>query len=436
VIAYTAASSGNAFGKESQQAWILEISGAIGPATSDLINRTLDDATEKNCALLVLKMDTPGGLSKSMRVIIKRILSSPVPVVTYVAPNGARAASAGTYILYASHIAAMAPATNLGAATPVQIGAPQSPQPLPTGDHKNKSTKDTLKTKQLNDAIAYIRGLAALRNRNVDWAEEAVREAASITASKALEINVIDIIATDIEDLFFQIEGRKVRLNGQSVTINAKDLQRITLQPDWRNKFLSVITNPNIAYLLMMIGIYGLILEFYNPGMGLPGIVGAICLLLGLYALHLLPVSYVGIALILLGVMLMVTEAFVPSFGVLGVGGIIAFIIGSTLLIDTNIPVFRVAIPFIGSLALVSFLLLVLLLNLMLRSRHQKVVSGIEILIGQHALVVDDFEEEGLVTLEGELWNAKSKHPLKKGSLVIIAAVSGLTLTVKSDQEK
>jgi membrane-bound serine protease (ClpP class) len=308
---------------------VLDIGGPIGPATADYVERSFDKAIAEQADLIVLRMDTPGGLADSMRVIIQKILAAPVPVVGYVAPSGARAASAGTYILYACNIAAMAPGTNLGAATPIQIGGAslaQTPSEDEPAEPEAKPGKPGLEDKMVNDAVAYIRSLAQLRGRNADWAEKAVREAASLSASEALSADVIDLISADLNDLLAKIDGRKVEVGSQERTIETASAVVMTLEPDWRTELLGLITNPNVAYILMLIGIYGIILEFYNPGMVFPGVTGAISLLLALYAFQVLPVSYAGLALIGLGLALMVAEMMVPSFGTLGLGGIVAFV--------------------------------------------------------------------------------------------------------------
>ena len=363
----------------------LSIEGAIGPATDDYVARALESAAEGGAEMVVIRIDTPGGLDTAMRGIIKNISNSSIPVATYVAPTGARAASAGTYILYASHIAAMAPGTNLGAATPVQIGGISPPGPKKKEKEKDQADNadnDSMKKKVINDAAAYIRGLAELHNRNEEWAEKAVREAASIPASEALKLNVIDIIASDMADLLKQMDGREVLLQGQKRTLNTAGLSIRQLDPDWRSRLLSVITNPNIAYILMLIGIYGLILEFYNPGSIVPGTVGAIALLLALYSFQLLPVNYAGIALILLGVALMVAEAFQPSFGILGIGGLAAFVIGSVILIDTDLPGFGIDISVIITFAATSAVIFIFIVGIAIKARRRPVVSGVEELIG------------------------------------------------------
>jgi len=413
----------------------LTIEDVIGPATDDYIERALDSAAEAQAELVLIRMDTPGGLDTAMRGIIKNITNSSVPVATYVAPTGARAASAGTYILYASHVAAMAPGTNLGAATPVQLGG--IPAPGKEGQEKEESkpatpsNDDAKRNKVVNDAVAYIRGLAELHGRNQDWAEKAVREAASLQASEALKLNVIDIIATSVTDLLKQLDGYEVTVLSQKQTLQTDGLAIVEIEPDWRSRFLSVITNPNIAYILMLIGIYGLIFEFSNPGSIVPGTVGAICLLLALYSFQLLPINYAGMALILLGVALMVGEAFQPSFGVLGIGGTIAFVIGSIILMDTDVPGFGIDISVIVTFAAISVLVFIFVIGMAIKARRRPVVSGMEELIGGNAVVLEDFEGKGAVLIHSERWNAISDMPLHKGQKVNVKAIKGLILQVE-----
>lgn len=415
----------------------LTIDGIIGPATDDYIERALITAHESGAELVVIRMDTPGGLDTAMRGIIKNITNSPVPVASYVAPIGARAASAGTYILYASHIAAMAPGTNLGAATPVQIGG-LSPPETSDKDKQDKNGKPTattdgatMKKKAINDAVAYIRGLAQLHGRNEEWAEKAVREAASLPASDALKLNVIDIVASSVTDLLEQIDGRELIVQGEKTTLHTRGLPVEKLEPDWRSRFLSVITNPNIAYILMLIGIYGLILEFSNPGAIVPGTVGAISLVLALYAFQLLPVNYAGVGLIMLGVALMVGEAFEPSFGVLGIGGVIAFVIGSIILMDTEVPGFGIDISVIVTFALLSALIFIIVVGMAIKARRRPVVSGLEELVGGEAVVIDDFDQKGTVSIHSETWQAFSSTPLHKGQQVKVTGIKGLILQVE-----
>ena len=413
----------------------LTIEDIIGPATDDYIKRALESAKEAHAELVLIRMDTPGGLDTAMRGIIKNITNSSVPVATYVAPTGARAASAGTYILYASHVAAMAPGTNLGAATPVQLGGMPGPKKEEQEKEESKPASpgndDAKMKKVINDAVAYIRGLAELHGRNQEWAEKAVREAASLQASEALKLNVIDIIAASVPDLLKQLNGYEVTVLGKKQTLQTDGLTILEIQPDWRSRFLSVITNPNIAYILMLIGIYGLIFEFSNPGSIVPGTVGAIAILLALYSFQLLPINYAGMALILLGVALMVGEAFQPSFGVLGIGGTIAFVIGSIILMDTEVPGFGIDISVIVTFAAISVLVFIFVIGMAIEARRRPVVSGMEELLGGNAIVLEDFEGKGTVSIHSERWNAISDMPLHKGQQVKVKAIKGLILQVE-----
>lgn len=421
-------------------ALLLTLDGIVGPATADYVIRGLAAAREQNAAAVVLRIDTPGGLDASMRDIIRAILASPIPVISYVAPNGARAASAGTYILYASHVAAMAPATNLGAATPISLGGSSKPaeppdkQPPPGHEGSpGRTGQDPAEAKAINDAVAYIRALAALRGRNADWAEQAVRGAASLTAGEAHARNVIDLIADDLPDLMAKAEGRSVRVGNGMVTLHTKDLRVLARDPDWRTQVLSVITNPNLALLLLMAGIYGLIFEFMTPGALFPGIFGAICLLVGLYALSALPLTYAGIALVLLGISLMVAEIFAPTLGVLGIGGAVSFILGALLLIDTDTPAFGVSIPLMAGIAAASLGMTFLVGRLALRSRQAPIVSGAESLIGQRIKVLSWADRQGYVAAAGERWRATGPAGLAAGDAVVITAVRGVTLQVRAD---
>ncbi len=430
---------------------LLDIKGPIGPATSDHVSRGLEKAAEQDATVFILRMDTPGGLDSSMREIIQAILASPVPVVSYVAPSGARAASAGTYISYASHVAAMAPGTNLGAATPVQIGGPGmpplSPPKAPGNDEKEteKNAKDApaesappsaMRRKVESDARAYIRSLAQMRGRNVEWAEKAVKEAASLSADEALRENVIDLIADDVPDLLAKLDGREVVVQSKPRRLETSGLGVTYLKADWRTELLAVITNPNVAYILMLIGIYGLLFEFYSPGLVGPGVIGAICLLLALYAFHVLPVSYTGLALTLLGVALMVAEAFLPSFGILGIGGIAAFVIGSIMLMDSDVPGFTIAWQLIGSVALGAGGLLMLVLTLLARSRRRAVVSGPEDMIDDSGPVLDWAGNEGTVRIHGEIWRARAEGSISPGQHVRVVGIDGLTLDVEPDNQR
>jgi len=407
----------------------LSIEGAIGPSTSDYIERALEATSSGGVELVVLRMDTPGGLDTSMRTIIKAITTAPVPVASYVAPTGSRAASAGTYILYASNIAAMAPGTNLGAATPVQIGG-ISP-PAQDKETEAEPVKDAAKNKAINDAAAYIRGLAKLRGRNQEWAEKAVREAASLSADEALQLGVIDLVANDMTDLLEKLDGREVTVQGVQRTLHTAGLPVRIIVPDWRTRLLGVITNPNVAYILLLIGIYGLILEFYNPGTFVPGTVGAICLLLALYSFQLLPINYAGMALILLGVALMIGEAFQPSFGMLGIGGVTAFIFGSIILINTDAPGFGIDLSVIFAFALSSVLIFVFVVGMAVKARRRPVVSGSEQMVGAEGTALADFDHEGQVFVHSEYWKAITPSPLHKGQQVRVIGMKGLTLQVE-----
>ena len=389
--------------------------GAIGPASADFVRRALTRAEKDKAQLVILQMDTPGGLDTSMREMIKHILASPVPVATYVAPSGARAASAGTFILYASHHAAMAPGTNLGAASPVSIGGGG-------GQEKKDAGPDTMTKKVTNDAVAYIRSLAQLRGRNADWGEKAVREAVSLPAEEAVKLKVIDHVAADVPDLLKKL--------------GKGDAQIVQVEVDWRTRILGVITNPSVAYILILLGIYALIFEFTNPGLVLPGVVGAICVLLALYAFHLLPVNYAGLLLIVLGIAFMVAEAFLPAFGSLGIGGLIAFVLGSIILIDADrVPAgFDIPYALVGGVAAASAAFVFLTIGIAVRNRRRPVVTGREQMIGAPAEALEDFEREGWARVHGESWRVRSNAPVRRGDRLQVTAIDGLTLTVEVER--
>ncbi|GAA3920732.1 nodulation protein NfeD [Litoribacillus peritrichatus] len=447
-------------GHASPAAWVIDIKGAIGPATSDHMIRGLEFANEQNAPFVILRVDTPGGLSSAMRQMIKAILSSEIPIIAFVSPSGARAASAGTYLLYASHLAAMAPATNLGAATPVQIGTPSLPelpktptpkeespdspndqpnnqannqandQPKDSETNSEHSATSAMERKIINDAVAYIQGLAELRQRNKTWAKQAVVKGASISSEQALKINVINYIAESIPDLLDQIDGQTIVINHRDIRIQSQKIDVYYHPIDWRSEFLGVITNPNVAYILLLIGIYGLIFEFSNPGMAVPGVIGAVCLLLAMYAFQVLPVNYAGLALIVLGLSLIIAEAFIPSFGILGFGGIAAFVMGSIILMDTKVPGFQIAIPLIASIAAAGALLLLITLILVVKARQQKVITGTSQLVGSSTSIERIHNGVPYVRLEGELWQAESHQPLDTDDKVKVTSVDGLILKV------
>lgn len=421
---------------------VAEIHGAISPASAAYFLRALEEARRAQAGLLVLRLDTPGGLDAAMRDMIQGILASPVPVAVWVAPSGARAASAGTYLLYASHLAVMAPGTNLGAATPVAIGLggdggrPGADRPEQGRDGKGRApAAGAMERKAVQDAAAYLRSLAQLRGRNAEWAERAVREAESLSAEEALAQKVIDFVAADLPELLQKAGGRKVRLAAGEATLALEGSTVVTVERTWKERLLAAIADPNIALILMMLGVYGLLFEFYTPGFGVAGISGAICLLLALYALAMLPVNATGALLIVLGIALMVTEAFVPSFGAFGIGGGVAFVAGALMLIDAEVPGLEVSLAFVVPLATASALVLGGAGALALRARKRPPVAGAEAMVGGRAVALEDIAGEGWVQAFGERWKARCAAPLVKGTRAKIVAVDGLTLVVEPEDK-
>lgn len=417
-----------------------ELTGVIGPPATHHVAAAIDEAAARNAELLILQINTPGGLETSTRDIIESILASPTPIVGYVAPSGGRAASAGTFILYATHVAAMAPGTNVGAATPVQIGSPidpggGSPAPAEPDDERGTSS-DALDRKAVNDSAAFIRSLADLRGRNAEWAERAVRQGEAVSAAEALELGAIETVAADLPALLADLEGRRVTTRAGERVLSTSGAVVERIEPGAITRILAFIANPNIAFLLMLIGVYGLIFEFANPGAVAPGVIGAIALLLGLYALNQLPLNYAGLALLLLGIAFLVAEVVTPSFGILGLGGIVAFIIGGAMLVDTDIPELRLSWGVIVTSALLTGGFVLLAVGASVRAHRRRVATGREGLLEDRAEVLDWSGAAGHVRAAGERWRAMGPAGLRPGSHVRIVQVDGLTLHVTDDPLK
>lgn len=414
---------------------VFDVKGVIGFTSADYLKRAVQRAQDENASLIIMRIDTPGGLVSSTREMIQTILASPIPIVGYVAPSGARAASAGTYLMYASHLAAMAPATHLGAATPIQMGAPGTTPPTqPSKDEKNDDGQaGAAERKLMNDAVAYLRGLAELRNRNADWAEKAVREGATLTANQALQENVIEIVAPDLRELLAAVDGRSVTTSAGPVTLATRDKPFIQIDPSWHIQVLQVIADPNVAFILLLIGIYGILFELLNPGAIFPGVIGGISLVLALTALTVLPTNLGGVALLLLGIALLAGEAFTPGFGIMGIGGIVAFILGGLFLFDPDqVDIdFSVSTPLIIGAAIASAGILAGVLGVAVRSRQRQVRTGAEQLIGSSGEVVQWSGQTGRVRVHGETWGARSGSVLLEGDPVVVTDREGLTLIVK-----
>lgn len=407
----------------------LEIKGAIGPASSKYLHEGMQVAAQQNAAILLIELDTPGGLSSSMREMIQEITNSRFPVITYVSPKGAHAASAGTYLLYASHVAAMAPGTNLGAATPVSL------MPVAKMTDSNTSSPSTLEKKVLNDAIAYIKSLAELNDRNITWAVEAVKEAKSISAKDALRYGVIDLIADNIDELLSKLEGRSLTVSDKNITLQTKDAVVLSFEADWKTQFLSIVTDPNIAYILLIIAIYGIFFELMNPGSIFPGVIGLISGVTALYALNMIPFNYAGLLLIILGIAFMIAEVFITGFGILGIGGVAAFAFGSLLLFDADTLGSGVSIPLIIAFSLVSLGFFIFVIQFLIRSRSVKIVTGIDEMVGSTAEVLESTERGYRVRCHGEIWYANSNSVLEIGQKVRVESLSGLVLHVNPIKE-
>ncbi len=448
-------------GADSPGVIVADLKGVIGPAQADWTDQVLARAEERGAAAVLLRIDTPGGLSNSMRTIIQSILRSPVPVIGWVGPSGSRAASAGTYILYATHVATMAPGTNLGAATPVQMGGgglpgsgdgdkdnadggrdggddssqEESGEEPPKDSSEGDTGPSAKERKVVEDAVAYIRSLAELRGRNADWAEKAVREAASLSSKEAASEGVIDFLAPSVAEVLAGTDGRTIQLPSGETELNLSRATTQEMEPGWRIRLLQALANPNLAYIIMLIGIYGLIFELANPGALVPGVIGGISLLLALYAFQTLPVSYAGLGLIGLGILLFIGEALVPSFGALGVGGLIAFVLGSILLMDTDVPALEIAWPVIVTASVVTGVFIMAIAAMAAKGHHRQPVSGTGHLVGKTALAVSPLEPEGRVRFEGELWRARSQQSVAEGEKVRIEGLEGLTLEVRPLEE-
>ncbi|HEY7471962.1 MAG TPA: nodulation protein NfeD [Gemmatimonadota bacterium] len=409
------------------------VDGAISPASAEYIMDAIDEAGESDAGALVIQLDTPGGLVESTREIVQAMMASDVPIVVYVAPSGARAGSAGVFLTLAAHVAAMAPGTNIGAATPISMGGgglPGGPAPADSAI-EGAAGGDALEQKILNDTVAFIRTIAERRGRNAEWAAKAVTDAVSVTETEAVEQNVVDLVAPSLPALLDAIDGRVVELFDRRVTLRTAGADVRDLEKGLRFKILDTIANPNIAFILMMIGIYGIFFELMNPGAILPGVVGGISLLLAFFALQALPVNYAGVLLILFSLILFIAEVKVVSHGLLTVGGVIAFVLGATMLFDTPGSFLRVSWSVIIPAALLTAGFFAFAMGLAWRAWKAKPATGREGLVGERGVVKRPIDPEGQVMVRGELWRARAGEALETGVAVEVVGVDGLTLEVR-----
>jgi membrane-bound serine protease (ClpP class) len=409
------------FSQDTNEVYVLTFDGVVNPVAADMIHEAIQEADQANSQCLIIEMDTPGGLMKSMQVIVKDILSSPIPIVVYIAPPGSRAGSAGVFITYAANVAAMAPGTNIGAAHPVNFGS-------------GVDTSETMMEKITNDAVAFITSIAEKRHRNVQWAEKAVRESASIPANEALKLNVINVVSPNLDSLLVWLNGKEYEvLNGKKI-LHTENARVVQVEISWRYKLLDVISDPNIAYILLLIGMWGIFFELLNPGSILPGVVGGISLILAFYALHTLPVNYAGVLLILLALILFIAEVKIPSYGLLTVGGILSLVLGSIMLFKGSMPFFQVSWKVIAFATIVTALFFIFVVGLGIRAQLRKPVTGNEGLIGEIGKAVEDFiKGSGRVSVHGEIWEATSADKIKEGDVVTVLSVKNLKITVKKN---
>ena len=418
--------------------YLINIDAAIGPASHDYLQQSMREAHTNNAHLIIIHLDTPGGLVSSMREMTQEILNSDIPTVVYVSPSGSNAASAGAFIVYSAHIASMAPGTNIGAASPVSLGS-DSPMPKdPTSDAATDNTDEsaasqlsTAQKKAIEDLSAYMRSLADTNNRNSQLGVEMITKGSSFSAQEALQQKIVNFISTDLKQLVNQLNGYEVTVKNKTITLNTTEKPIIFSRPSWRYDFLSIITNPNITYVLLIAGIYGILFELYSPGSLFPGILGVICLILSGYGLHLLPINYAGLFLVILGVVMIVAETFVTSYGILGIGGFIAFVIGSIFLLDTLYPVYSVSRVVIGIMAVLTASILSIITNFVFGSLRRPHITGGDGMVGKTAYTLSSFDEYGQVECEGCIYSASTKTPLKAKQKVIVTEVNGIKLSVK-----